>query len=120
MRLGPVVHVGAAEAPGVSELHADEQPVVRTCGTHVLLDENAAQAGQASTRVLGGDNLIGIGPAVVAHRHGLAAPDQFCATAAKALPSPDREFAGTAVRRTIPAFHGLDRNGFPRECPPTL
>jgi hypothetical protein len=37
------------------------------------------------------------------------------------LPSPDREFAGIAVRRAVPALHGLDRNPVSHEnCPPAL
>jgi hypothetical protein len=47
--LRPVEHVGSAEAPGVCELHADEQAAVRACGRDMLLDENSAKTGQPST-----------------------------------------------------------------------
>jgi hypothetical protein len=69
------VLVWPAEATGVGELHSNDQAAIRARSAHVFFNENTAQAGQACTRVLSGNKLIGIGPAFVGHRNRFAAPD---------------------------------------------
>src|SRR5262249_52336457 len=44
--------------------------------------------------------------AIVADRDGLAAPDQLGPTGAESRPAANGQFAGPAVRRAVPAFHG--------------
>src|SRR5262249_61927395 len=53
--------------------------------------------------------LIGIRAAVLAHRNGFPSPDEFCAACSEMAPPSDCQFAGTSVRRAVPAFHRLNR-----------
>src|SRR5580704_18579411 len=107
-RLGFSTDIGAAVAAGVGELKADDEAVGAAHGAFVFFDERGAHAGEAVARVRSDDDLIGIGAACVIDGGGFAAPDEFCAALAEALPAPDGVVAGVAVGRAVPAFHGID------------
>src|SRR5580704_15480747 len=107
-RLGLSTGVGAAVAAGMGELEADDEAVGAAHGAFVFFDERGAHAGEAVARVRSDDDLIGIGAACVIDGGGFAAPDEFCAALAEALPAADGVVAGIAVGRAVPAFHGID------------
>src|SRR5205807_3252295 len=75
----------------------------------VFFDQHLAEAGQITFGLVVDEELIRIGPAVVADGDGLAAPDQLRAASAEVPPTSDRVLTRTAVARAVPAFHGLDR-----------
>lgn len=92
------------------ELQADEQIAVGVRPEPVAMrgDQILAKAGERLLRALEYQQLVGIGPSVLAYRDGFAAPDQLGAARAEIPPSPSREVARLAVRRPVPAFHRKD------------
>ncbi len=55
------------------------------------------------------NKLIRIGAPFVTDGDRFAAPDQFCSTPPESLPSAQCMFAGIAIGRSVPAFHGINR-----------
>ena len=90
------------------ELEADDEAVGVAHGAFVFFDEGGAHFCQAVARVRGDDDLIGICSAGVIDGGGFAAPDEFGAALAEALPAADGVVGGIAVGRAVPAFHGID------------
>jgi len=92
----------------MGELQTDQQ--IGTGPIHLMLGyERLPQAGQLAQVGLVDEQLVGIGPAVVAHRHRLPAPDQLRAARAEPAPAPQRQLARAAIRGPVPAFHRQDR-----------
>src|SRR5271168_2402343 len=92
----------------MGQLQSDQQSIIRSGSSAMLFDERLSKARETGPRVRSGHELIGIGAAFVAHRYGFAAPDQFRPATPESLPSAKSMFAGIAVARSVPAFHGLD------------
>src|SRR5436309_3077545 len=55
------------------------------------------------------DKLIRIGPAIRTHGHRLPTVNQLCSTLSKTLPASHDLIGDTARRRSVPAFHWLNR-----------
>src|SRR5437764_972042 len=76
-RFGPVVRIGPAKSPGVSQLQTEEKSIIRTCGLAMLFNENPPQSRHALPRVRRNNELIRIGPPFVRHRDRFPSPDEF-------------------------------------------
>ena len=72
------------------------------------VDERLAQRGDIAERLLVDDELMRIGPAVVAHRDRFAAPDDLRAADPEVRPAPPGEIGGVTIGRAVPAFHRQD------------
>ena len=105
--LGARLVRGAAEAPGVGELQADQQVVAGSVALPVLVDQRAAQAGQVVDGVLADAELVGVGAAGVLDGHRLAPPDELGAASAEGAPAPLDQFRGPPVGGAVPSLHGL-------------
>jgi len=92
----------------MGELKADQQvgagPLYLVFG-----NEGLPQAGQLTQVRLVDQQLVRIGPTIVADGHRLPAPDQLRATRAEPAPAPQRQFARPAVSRPIPTLHRQNR-----------
>src|SRR5262249_32942000 len=100
--------IGPAVAPGMSELQADQQALLRSANLLVLFDQSVAQLRKSSARVVCNDQLIRIGAAFVTYRDGLATPNELGAALSEAPPPAHSVFAGPSVRRAVPTFHWVD------------
>ena len=109
-RLGAIGSVRPREASRVRELQPDQEIVgrVRAKPFAVRADELVAQRTDRPLRALVEHQLIGIGPAVVAHGNRLAAPHQLGAALSEVAPAAAREIAGLAIRGAVPPFHRQD------------
>src|SRR5215831_8783825 len=99
----------AAVAARMRQLKTDKQTVIASAFTSMFGHERFSQVFNIAYRVAVNQELIGIRAAVLAHRNGFPSPDEFCSACAEVAPSADRQFAGPAVRRAVPAFHRLNR-----------
>ena len=92
------------------ELKADDEvgviAPVRPVGGAAECD----QGGQIFLIFLAEDQLMGIGPAVRPHGHGLAATDELGAAFTKTLPPPTHVVGDASGERAIPSFHGVNRH----------
>ena len=106
-RLGPFVQVGFRKAARVGQLQPDIEISVRAGAESIAMrrDQLLAQPRDRRQRARRQQQLMRIGAAVMADRHGLAAPDQLRAALAEILPAAGRQVARFAVGRAVPAFH---------------
>ena len=104
----PAALVRPRESARVRQLQADEEVVGAAVAALMFLDQRFAQGGEIGERFLGQEQLVRLGPAVGAHGHGLAAPDQLGPARAEAPPAPQRPLAGPAVGFGVPALHRQD------------
>ena len=51
--------------------------------------------------------LVWICPSFMRDGDGFTSPNEFCATVSETLPAAEGIFAGVAIRKRVPAFHGL-------------
>src|SRR5207244_3225094 len=93
----------------VGELKTDQQAIIASTFASMFGDQRLAQILDITQGLLAEQKLIRVRAPVRAHRDGLAAPDEFRAARSKMLPSADRQRTRPAVRRSVPAFHRLDR-----------
>src|SRR4051812_48514229 len=63
---------------------------------------------QTTSVALGGERLVGIGPARRLHGGGLTAPDELRAAAPEVAPAAQGELARRAVGVGVPALHRVD------------
>src|SRR4029078_13480487 len=97
----------------VRELHADEQVVSRAVPLAMRVDERVSQRGDIPQRLPLDDELMRIGPAVVTHRDGLAAPDDLCTADPEVGPASPGEIGRGTIDRAVPAFHRQDAPAVP-------
>ena len=76
-----------APAARVGELQADHQIIGAAKLGLMFIDQRFAQMGQCAQRLRVGNQLVGVGAAIVPHRYRLAAPHQLGPACAKALPA---------------------------------
>ena len=100
--------VGSGPASGVGELEADDEVVVAPGGAVRVLQAEAEVAQQPDRAVVD-DELVGVGPPVVADGHRLAAPDELGPALAEALPPAADEVGRPAVGGAVPALHRAAR-----------
>ena len=107
-RLGDLLGVGPAEAPGVGELQPHQQ--VAAVPEPLLVDryQLRAQRRQRRRGVLFQPQLVGVGASGVRNRSRLTAPDQLGAAAAEGSPPAPHQVGRGAVRGPVPALHRLD------------
>jgi len=108
-RLGPALLVGPGEPAGVGDLEPDQQVIGPAMGLEVGPEELLAEPDQIGQVGLVDQELIGVGPPVVADGHGLAAPDQLGAAPAEVPPSLAGQAGGAAILGAVPALHRQDR-----------
>src|SRR5262245_53011637 len=100
----------AAAVPArMRQLKTDKQTVIASAFTSMFGHERFSQVFNVAYRVAVNQKLIGSRAAVLAHRSGFASPDEFCAARSEVAPPADRQFGGPPVRRTVAAFHRLNR-----------
>src|SRR4029077_8484607 len=73
--LGAAVGVGPAEPSRVSQLQANEQPIVGACRRAVVFNQSRAKSGQTCFSMASRQELIRICTAFVCDGHRFAAPD---------------------------------------------
>ena len=108
-RLHAHLVVGLAKTPGVRQLQADHQTGIVPHCFAVRSHQGVAQGGNAGLAGGGHSELVGIGAAVMAHRHRFTAPDHLGPGQAEITPAADGVVGRPAILQTIPAFHRLDR-----------
>src|SRR5262245_4998845 len=91
------------------ELKTDQQAVIISAFTSMFRDQRLAQILDITHCPVVEQKLVGIRSPVLTHGDGFAAPDEFCAARSEMLPTADGQRTGPAIRRPVPAFHGLDR-----------
>ena len=96
-----------SEAAGVRQLQADQQ-VVGAAEVLAVGRQRASRRAARSASVLGEQELVGVGAAVVAHGDRLAAPDQLGPAQAEVPPAPPRQVGRPAVDGAVPALHRQD------------
>ena len=107
-RLGAVLAVRPREAAGVRQLQPDQEARAGAEAPLVRFHERAAQAVEAAEGMLGREKLVGVGPALLAHRDRFAAPDQLGAALAESTPALQGQLSGIAVGLAVPALHRLN------------
>src|SRR5205823_15040367 len=112
-RFGPVVRIGPAKSPGVSQLQTEEKSIIRTCGLAMLFNESPPQSRQALPRVRRNNKLIRIGPPFVRHRDRFPSPDEFRSALSEAPPTANGKLAGFSIRGAVPSFHRMNHNAVP-------
>jgi hypothetical protein len=73
----------------------------------VFLDQSFTKPRQIGDSVWANSQLVWITSSFVADRNRLTAPDELCATRAKATPTAERQFRWPTIGRSVPAFHRL-------------
>ena len=91
----------------MGELQADQQVVGGAVALPVLVDQRAAQPGEAVDGVLADAELVGVGAAGVLDGHRLASPYELGAAAAEGAPAPLDQVRGPPVGGSVPSLHGL-------------
>jgi hypothetical protein len=92
----------------VRQLQPDHQIISGTGGAAMLLKQNRTKPHKIVVGFCCSQELIRIGPSVLAYRHSLSAPNELSGTAAESLPAPKRILCGMSVKRSIPPFHRLN------------
>ncbi len=99
---------GLAEPPGVGELQGHDQVVVAAkpvaMGRLHLGEQGREPRAAAGRRA----ELVGVGPALGLHGHGLASPDQLGAAEPEVPPAAEENLGGGAVGAAVPALHRMD------------
>jgi hypothetical protein len=95
--------IGTAETPGMRELQAHDDA---GAGSR---HQGFAEAGEIIAGALVDEQLIWIRASVMPDSDSLSSPHQPGAAAAKIPPAAECQIGGTAVRRSVPAFHWLNR-----------
>ena len=109
-RLGAIVDVGPRVASRMRQLETDEQIGVGVRAESLAMrgHQLLAQAGDRRQVPRRDQQLMRIGSSVMTDRKRFAAPDQLRPARPEIAPSPPREIARLAVRRSIPALHRQD------------
>ena len=81
---------GATEAAGMGQLQADQQIIRVPKMAGMFAQQRLAQLDQPRQGCFAGHQLVGISPAILAHSHRLATPNQFSTALPKTLPTPQR------------------------------
>jgi hypothetical protein len=106
-RLHARVVVGFAKTSRVGELKTDHEVLVVPHGFAMRLHQGLSQPGNVSLGAGVHHQLSRVGTAVMAHSHGLAAPDHLRARQTEMPPTAACVVAGAAISVTIPALHGV-------------
>ncbi len=107
-RLPGQLHFRTRKPARVRQLQADDQVARVAKRSGMFGDQFGAQRGQVGHGLRIDEQLVRICPAVVAHGHGFAAPDQLGAADPESAPAAPRQLAWPAVERAVPAFHRQD------------
>jgi hypothetical protein len=112
-RFVPMVDVWPTVASGMSELEADHRIGIRSDHRAVFVEQDLAELREVSLRVIGNDQLIRVGSAIVRNGNRFPAPDQTSTGAAETPPSAPCELGRLAIWRAIPTLHWLDGDSVP-------
>ena len=112
-RLRASVFVRTTVTTRMGQLQADQQAVIGTGGLNVLVSKDGSEFGEFILCAWRREELVGICASFVAHSYGFAAPYQFAAAFAEALPTSKSVFGGRSVWRSVPTFHGLNSDAIP-------
>src|SRR6516162_8462169 len=109
-RFGFCVTIRAAVPPRMRQLQPNDQPILRTSGAAVFLNQYPSQLRQSFLRMNCKHQLIRIRAPFVGNRNGLSSPNEFCAASSEFSPSLLGVLARIPIPLPIPSFHWLNGN----------
>ena len=109
-RFGAIMSAGATIASGMRELQTDQRDGFASEEVSLFINECFPKLRQPLQCVPGNHKLIRIRSANMRNCYGFATPNQARTGLREALPTTPGQVGWISICRTVPAFHGLNRD----------